>query len=387
MGECKDRLVTICILVYRNYQYIYTALESVFLQDYRNIELIISDDGSDNFPLEAVKSFIDEYAGDNIKNVIINIEKENVGTVKHLNKLIEISNGDYLVALAGDDSFYDSKTISRYIDNFINYPGYSIQMAQTAMYDITLKNLDYYYCQPDIIKLLHDNEFDKLLERIIEFPYFPTTSTCYTKELFDKIGMFDENYKLIEDWPYHIKLLKNRVPILYSNFIAIKHRDGGISHSENSILSKSKKQYYNDMLKIYTTECLPYIDKHPYNKELAEHVRMNMQWTEYLLKEKFFEKLTFACSHPFNTLKSFLKRTHESFIYYGNTILLVSGLLYFLFPLLNGYFVKDILKLFRHQVYGLSLILLIFGVILLGLGKIGRKLTIWEYFPGFKGFN
>lgn len=50
MNKTEDELISISILTYRNYRYLYEALESVFSQDYSNIELIVSDDGSDNFP-------------------------------------------------------------------------------------------------------------------------------------------------------------------------------------------------------------------------------------------------------------------------------------------------------------------------------------------------
>lgn len=123
MNKTEDELISISILTYRNYRYLYEALESVFSQDYSNIELIVSDDGSDNFPEDEIRTYIQKNKKNNIKNVIVNHEKVNQGTVKHINKVIDLANGDYFAALAGDDVFTMKKrslhiwTISKKIHN------------------------------------------------------------------------------------------------------------------------------------------------------------------------------------------------------------------------------------------------------------------------------
>lgn len=386
MEICTDELVTICILVYRNYQYIYTALESVFFQDYSNIELIISDDGSDNFPLQEIEKFVEQNSKDNIKKVIINIEEKNLGTVKHLNKLISMSKGTYFIALAGDDAFFDSTIISHYVENFQKNPNYLIQIAQTAMYDINLEKIEYYYCPPDIIELINNNQYENLLARIMEFPYFPTTSTCYTKKLFEKVGNFDEQYFIIEDLPLHIKLLKKKVPILFDNFLAIKHRDGGISHSEGQVLSESKKKYYLDSLKIYSSECLPYA-KHSKDSDKIERIQQNIFWIEKQLSNTFLKKMVFIFKHPLKSFKIFLQNKRCLFLQYAKYFFGTSGLFYFLFPLSKSYFSKEIWSLFQEYAYSFSLFLFLIGVFLLGFGLIGDKLLRWEYFAEFKMTN
>ena len=68
MNKTEDELISISILTYRNYRYLYEALESVFSQDYSNIELIVSDDGSDNFPEDEIRTYIQKNKKNNIKN-------------------------------------------------------------------------------------------------------------------------------------------------------------------------------------------------------------------------------------------------------------------------------------------------------------------------------
>ena len=98
-------LFSVIILTYLQRHFIEECIDSVLMQDYPNIELvvcddcsadfdtqevIVSDDGSDNFPEEAVNEYIACNKSSNIKSVKIHREESNVGTVKHLNHAVKI---------------------------------------------------------------------------------------------------------------------------------------------------------------------------------------------------------------------------------------------------------------------------------------------------------
>jgi len=58
--KVKLPIVTVKILTYNNFDYLEQTIESVFSQDYPNIELIVSDDGSLNYDLEYIEKLISE---------------------------------------------------------------------------------------------------------------------------------------------------------------------------------------------------------------------------------------------------------------------------------------------------------------------------------------
>ena len=45
----NDMLVTVVVMVYKNFSGLEATINSVISQKYQNIELIVSDDGSDNY--------------------------------------------------------------------------------------------------------------------------------------------------------------------------------------------------------------------------------------------------------------------------------------------------------------------------------------------------
>ena len=47
------------MLTYKKFDYLYEALDSVFIQDYPNIEIIIGDDCSPEFPRKEIDQYIE----------------------------------------------------------------------------------------------------------------------------------------------------------------------------------------------------------------------------------------------------------------------------------------------------------------------------------------
>lgn len=285
----KNPLFSVVILVYRHYEHLKTALDSVLSQNYDNIELIVSDDGSPVFPAEKIQKYIDENKGSNITSVLVRCELQNVGTVRHINHVRKHCSGDYIAFLAGDDAFYNTRVLTNYHSGFLNAPSNCyVEMAQTAMFDEKLKNILGYYMTKPVQDALVETarSTDALKKMLAEFgACLPTTSTCFKKEFFDHFGDFDERYKLVEDFPMHCRLANENYIIHYVNCVTIKHRNGGISHGQSDTLSASSRSYYSDLLKMDRELVLPLVDQlPPKERKMARHRWMkDILWLDSLL--------------------------------------------------------------------------------------------------------
>ena len=63
----KSGMVTVIVLSYNKFDYLYEAIESALNQSYEKIEIIIQDDASVSFPKKQIVSFIEKNKGKNDK--------------------------------------------------------------------------------------------------------------------------------------------------------------------------------------------------------------------------------------------------------------------------------------------------------------------------------
>ena len=100
--------VSIIIPVYNGSDYLDKAIQSALNQSYKNLEIIVVNDGSndDGKTAEIVKSY-----GDRIRY----IEKENGGVSSALNRGIEAMTGEYFSWLSHDDEYRNEK-IEKQVD-------------------------------------------------------------------------------------------------------------------------------------------------------------------------------------------------------------------------------------------------------------------------------
>ncbi|HBC99499.1 MAG TPA: hypothetical protein DC053_09270 [Lachnoclostridium sp.] len=89
-------LITIVMAVYNGEQYIEETIESLLNQSYKNIELIIVDDGSKDNTAEIIQTFHDS-------RIKLLKNDENMRLAYSLNKAIQVSTGKYIARMDADD--------------------------------------------------------------------------------------------------------------------------------------------------------------------------------------------------------------------------------------------------------------------------------------------
>ena len=95
MLKLHDILVSIIIPVYNAENTILRCLESIFLQTYENLEIIVVDDGSIDKTLQILKTISD-------KRLKI-ISKDNGGVSTARNKGLDIASGEFIAFIDSDD--------------------------------------------------------------------------------------------------------------------------------------------------------------------------------------------------------------------------------------------------------------------------------------------
>lgn len=92
-----EKLVSVIIPAYNIEDYIGRCLDSIISQTYKNLEIIVVDDGS----RDRTGEILDNYAKKDRRIKVIH--KENGGVSSARNKGIEVAEGDYIGFIDGDD--------------------------------------------------------------------------------------------------------------------------------------------------------------------------------------------------------------------------------------------------------------------------------------------
>ena len=93
-----DKKVSVIIPIYKIEKYLDKCIQSVFNQTYKNLEIILVDDGSPDL----CPTICDQYKGQDERIVVVH--KSNGGLSDARNAGIDVATGDYYTFLDGDDT-------------------------------------------------------------------------------------------------------------------------------------------------------------------------------------------------------------------------------------------------------------------------------------------
>jgi glycosyltransferase involved in cell wall biosynthesis len=218
----KLPLVSIIMPVYNYGKMFQKSIESVFNSTYKNFELIIVNDGSeDEYIINKLKSL------ENHPNIKI-LNQNNGGPANARNNGIKFSQGEYILPLDSDDMI-------------------SAEYIQTCINIIRRdKNISPVYCDTNHVGQMQgiENRPEWSKERLIQGPFIVNCS-MFSRESFEKCGGYDEEMKGWEDYDLWVRMMMNgyvgkRIP--KPLFTYYHHeKDGTVSTEAN----KNTKELYD----------------------------------------------------------------------------------------------------------------------------------------------
>ena len=97
--------VSVIVPIYNQAPFIRETVDSVLGQDYRNVELVLSNDGS----TDGTSDILDEYAEREPERVRVVGSERNTGIAGAFNRALDAHSGDYIAWLGGDDVMLPGK--------------------------------------------------------------------------------------------------------------------------------------------------------------------------------------------------------------------------------------------------------------------------------------
>ena len=264
--------ISIIVPVYNTEQYIDKCLRSIQQQTYKDIEVIVVNDGSPDNSQDIIDSYVKS------DNRFFCVRKENGGLASARNAGIQLATGEYLCFIDSDD-WVKEQFINDFVDCIRDNPNIDIVISKNYIYDsiidkyVIRNNLEWNFFEFEgdekelYIELKHIGPGEKTDEK----EKFEDTIMCVWKNIYrtslvkdNRLLFYNEREIMLEDYYFNLQAYhcaKTICAISKCNYVYVL---------VNGSLSKKYRSNYLEMsLKLYNLT-KGYIISHDYHaKEQA----------------------------------------------------------------------------------------------------------------------
>ncbi len=242
--------ISVVIPLFRpNYNFLYNLISSIKCQDYKDYEVIFSDDEDcEKLLLKCIKELnFEKFTY--IKNI-----KNKKGIFSNLNNAINYSNCELVQILCQDD-FIKPKYFSTQVNTINKYENVGLVFSQ---FDLIDEN-------NDLIKskyLDHLNRLDEFLNKELLAIYFffygcfigNISPVMIKRKTIERIGLFNEDFLFASDFEYWVRIC-NIYNIVFNktNYLNVRnHRERASVTLPSITLLRERKIIYKSLFKNIT---------------------------------------------------------------------------------------------------------------------------------------
>jgi glycosyltransferase involved in cell wall biosynthesis len=229
---------------------LYRCLESLVSQGYRDFEVLVCDDGSNDNSREVATSF------KNLLNIKYLWDENWGGPARPRNRGIGVATGEWLCFLDSDDWWTPDKLeeMNKYLNDYdLIYHGMEISGSTIANF------------KKQVIKT-HQLEGDIAVDLLLHTNIIPNSSVAIRRSIVEAIGLFSEERELIgvEDFDYWLRAAQitrrfKFVPQNLGYYWVGENISSSLRHSEKEVFLYNKyKNLLTDSQWLLATYMLKY---------------------------------------------------------------------------------------------------------------------------------
>mgnify|MGYP001620137307 FL=1 len=210
--------VSVLLPTYNGGRFITKSIESVLKQSFKDLELIVIDDGSSDHAPDIVREFIQKDS-----RVLFVQNEENLGIQKTLNKGLGIARGEYIARVDDDDEWIDVHKLESQVDFLDN--DQSHVLVGTGVVFVDEK-------REELFRFLQPVEDKSIRDRMLFKSCFMHSAVLFRKSVAVELGGYSEKeeHKHVEDYALWLGLGKiGKLHNMPSYGIKFMLRDGAIS--------------------------------------------------------------------------------------------------------------------------------------------------------------
>lgn len=230
-----QRLVTVIVPAFNHALYIEQSVNSILCQSYRNLELIVIDDGSTDNTAAVLAGFTDRR--------LRVVTQENGGPSAAINHGLRLGRGEFIALLGGDDVAEPSRIESQ------------VEVLETTQHAAV-------FCKPSLIDARGnpraDDEqirlFNALPERntaadhikklFYHGNYLCAPTACMKRSTIERVGLFHEGLIQLQDMEYWIRMFGEALTCVVQENKLVRYRRHGKNLSEKNRLTASVREQH-----------------------------------------------------------------------------------------------------------------------------------------------
>lgn len=271
-------LVSVICLCYNQQRFVQEAIQSVFNQTYKNIQLIVVDDASTDNSVNVIKAILGSHP-----EVQFLALKENLGNCKAFNKGLALAKGSYIIDLAADDVLLPGR-IEKGV-NLLQEKGgqYGVHFSDAEIIDSYGTHL-----------YMHSNRFPHhtipqgdVYKDVIERYFICPPTVMFTRQVADVLGGYDETLSY-EDFDFWVR--SSRVfNYVYSPEVLVKRRvsENALGSKQFKLFNKHSKSTYQVCRKILRLNN-SLAEKRALEKRILYEIGLNIRLLNLITAVKFF---------------------------------------------------------------------------------------------------
>lgn len=241
----KRPLVSIVVVTYNSAQFVLETLESAKAQTYKNIELIISDDGSIDNTVALCEGWLNKNNNEFINAQLITVS-QNSGISANCNRGVKAARGEWIKLIAGDDILMEN-CIEANID-FIQDKDCAIVFSNVIAFEIEADKLNVNNIRRGSNEFFNQSAAKQFYILLSYCPIGIAASSFMSSRVLKELDYFDEEFPLMEDYPLWTKATRNGFSLKHFDRVTVYYRvhPFSITASYNSVNSIVDKYFFKN---------------------------------------------------------------------------------------------------------------------------------------------
>ena len=255
MKTTNTPLVSVVLITYNSAKFVIESLESVKAQTWKNIELVVSDDGSTDHSVQLCSDWLEVNKSHFFATKLITVP-QNTGIPSNNNRGLRAATGDWIKTLSGDDNLMENFIVDN-LEYAWQFPEASFITSDVREIDEDSMLIRDRVINDAVIFFTNLPSAEEQLKNYSRWPAFLNTPAFFCKrEVWKMADYCDEEFRIYDDMTAVFRIMGKGVKLYYMNKPTVEYRVSPNSISRSEKVNDIRENEAYRIFKKYQTKHL-----------------------------------------------------------------------------------------------------------------------------------